>query len=45
MIFLLAFVLHQSLKIERERQEVLDDLQESTERYHSLVEATTEGTC
>jgi PAS domain S-box-containing protein len=43
-VFLLAFVLHQSLKIERERQEFLDDLQESTERYHSLVEATTEGT-
>ncbi len=43
-ILLLAFVLHQSLKIERERQEILDDLHESTERYHSLVEATTEGT-
>ncbi len=43
-VLLLAFVLHQSLKIERERQEILDDLHESTERYHSLVEATTEGT-
>lgn len=43
-VLLLLFVLHQSLRIERERQEVLDNLHESTERYHSLVEATTEGT-
>jgi PAS domain S-box-containing protein len=43
-ILLLLFVLQQSLRIERERQEVLDSLHESTERYHSLVEATTEGT-
>ena len=43
-IVLLLFVLQQSLRIERERQEVLDNLHESTERYHSLVEATTEGT-
>jgi PAS domain S-box-containing protein len=43
-VLLLSFVLHQSLKIERERQEILDDLHDSTERYHSLVEATTEGT-
>jgi len=44
MIVLLLFVLQQSLRIERERQEVLDNLHESTERYHSLIEATTEGT-
>mgnify|MGYP001765576445 CR=1 FL=1 len=43
-VVLLLFVLQQSLRIERERQEVLDILRESTERYHSLVEATTEGT-
>ena len=43
-VLLLVFVLQQSLRIERERQEVLDTLGESTERYHSLVEATTEGT-
>jgi PAS domain S-box-containing protein len=43
-ILLLLFVLQQSIRIERERQEVVDDLRESTERYHSLVEATTEGT-
>ncbi len=43
-VILLVFVLQQSLRIERERQEVLDNLRESTERYHSLVEATTEGT-
>ncbi len=43
-VLLLLFVLQQSLRIERERQEVLDSLRESTERYHTLVEATTEGT-
>ncbi|MBI4928682.1 MAG: cache domain-containing protein, partial [Anaerolineae bacterium] len=43
-VLLLIFVLQQSLRIERERQEVLDNLRDSTERYHSLVEATTEGT-
>ncbi|KAF0111958.1 MAG: cyclic nucleotide-regulated nucleotidyltransferase [Chloroflexi bacterium] len=43
-VVLLLFVLQQSLRIEKERQEVVDDLRESTERYHSLVEATTEGT-
>ncbi len=43
-VLLLLFVLQQSLRIERERKEVLDNLHESTERYHSLVEATTEGT-
>ena len=41
---LLLFVLQQSLRIERERQEVVDSLGESTERYHTLIEATTEGT-
>jgi PAS domain S-box-containing protein len=43
-VLLLLFVLQQSLRIERERQEVVDNLRESTERYHSLIEATTEGT-
>lgn len=43
-IVLLLFVLQQSLHIERERQEVLDNLRESTERYHTLIDATTEGT-
>jgi PAS domain S-box-containing protein len=43
-ILLLVFVLQQSLRIERARQEVVDTLRESTERYHTLIEATTEGT-
>lgn len=43
-VLLLLFVLQQSLQIERQRQEVLDSLHESTERYHTLIEATTEGT-
>jgi PAS domain S-box-containing protein len=43
-VLLLLFVLQQSLRIEKERQEVVDNLHETTERYHSLVEATTEGT-
>ncbi|MGZ9236120.1 MAG: DUF294 nucleotidyltransferase-like domain-containing protein, partial [Anaerolineales bacterium] len=43
-ILLLVFVLQQSLRIEKERQEVVDSLHESTERYHTLIEATTEGT-
>jgi PAS domain S-box-containing protein len=43
-VLLLFFVLQQSLRIERERQEVVDTLRESTNRYHALVESTTEGT-
>lgn len=43
-VLLLTFVLQQSLRLERQRQDVLDSLRESTDRYHSLVEATTEGT-
>lgn len=43
-VLLLLFVLQQSLRIERERQEVVDTLRESTDRYHTLIEATTEGT-
>jgi PAS domain S-box-containing protein len=43
-ILLLLFVLQQSLRIEKERQKVLDNLRESTDRYHALVEVTTEGT-
>lgn len=43
-IALLLFVVQQSYRIERERQEVVDELRDATERYHSLVEATNEGT-
>jgi PAS domain S-box-containing protein len=43
-VLLLLFVLEQSLRIEHERQDVLDSLRESTERYHTLIEATSEGT-
>jgi PAS domain S-box-containing protein len=43
MAVLLLYVVQQSLRIERERQEVVDTLHESTERYHTLVEAATEG--
>jgi len=43
-VLLLLFILQQSLRIEKERQEVVDNLRESTERFHTLVEATTEGT-
>jgi PAS domain S-box-containing protein len=43
-VLLLFFVLHQSLRIERQRQEVVDTLHDSTERYYALVESTTEGT-
>jgi signal-transduction protein with cAMP-binding, CBS, and nucleotidyltransferase domain/predicted metal-dependent phosphoesterase TrpH len=41
---LLLYVLQQSLRIERDRQQVVDDLHQSTVRYHALVEAATEGT-
>lgn len=40
---LMLFVVQQSLSIERRRREVEDSLRASTERYHALVEATTEG--
>ena len=43
-ILLLIFVLQQSLRVEKERQEVVDNLHESTERYHTLIESTSEGT-
>ena len=43
-VLLLLFVLLQSLRIEHQRQEILDSLRESTERYYTLAEATTEGT-
>ncbi|HSM23240.1 MAG TPA: DUF294 nucleotidyltransferase-like domain-containing protein, partial [Anaerolineaceae bacterium] len=43
-VLLLLFVLQQSLRVEFERQEILVDLHESTERYYTLIEATTEGT-
>lgn len=42
--FLLLYVLKQSLRIERERREAEEGLRESTQRYQSLVEATTDGT-
>ena len=41
---LLLFVLQQSLRVEKERQEVVEGLHDSTARYQALVEATTEGT-
>ncbi len=43
-VLLLLYVMRQSLWLERERSEAEESLQESTERYRSLVEATTEGT-
>jgi PAS domain S-box-containing protein len=43
-IALLLFVVQQSYRIEKERQEVVDELRDATERYHTLVEATNEGT-
>ncbi len=43
MTLLMLFVVQQSLSIERRRRNVEDSLRESTERYHALVEATTEG--
>jgi len=44
LIVLLTIVLLQSLRIEKARQNVVDNLRESTSRYHALVEAATEGT-
>jgi PAS domain S-box-containing protein len=41
---LLLYVMRHSLRIERRRSEAEEGLRESTERYRSLVEATTEGT-
>lgn len=41
---LLLFVLQQSLRIERLREEGVERLRDSHARYHALVEATTEGT-
>ena len=43
-VLLLMYVLFESLRLERERAEVEESLRNSTERYRSLVEATTEGT-
>ncbi len=44
MVLLLLYVVRQSLGLERERADAEENLYESTERYRSLVEATTEGT-
>ncbi len=41
---LLLYVMRRSLRIERRRSEAEESLRESTDRYRSLVEATTEGT-
>jgi PAS domain S-box-containing protein len=41
---LLIYVMKQSLRLERDRFEAEESLRASTERYRSLVEATTEGT-
>ncbi len=43
-VLLLLYVMFESLRLERERAEVEESLRDSTERYRSLVEATTEGT-
>jgi len=43
-VLLLLYVMRQSLGLERERADAEESLYESTERYRSLVEATTEGT-
>ena len=43
-VFLLLYVLKQSLTLEHERRDAEEGLRESTARYQSLVEATTEGT-
>ena len=43
-VLLLLYVMRQSLGLERERADTEESLYESTERYRSLVEATTEGT-
>jgi PAS domain S-box-containing protein len=43
-VLLLLYVMFESLRLERERAEAEESLHESTERYRSLVEATTEGT-
>lgn len=43
MAFLLIFISQQSLKIERKRITAENDLDESKEKYKTLVEAATEG--
>ncbi len=40
---LLLFISQQSLKIERQRIQAKNDLQDSKEKYRTLVEASTEG--
>jgi PAS domain S-box-containing protein len=41
---LLAYVVGNSRRLDRERVEAVEDLQATTERYRSLVEVATEGT-
>lgn len=43
LVLLLAYVMRQSLGLERERADAEQHLYESNQRYRSLVEATTEG--
>jgi PAS domain S-box-containing protein len=44
LVIWLLYTLHQSLRIERDRRDMEENLRDSTQRYRSLVEATTEGT-
>ncbi|HCU34761.1 MAG TPA: hypothetical protein DGT21_04720 [Armatimonadetes bacterium] len=43
-LLLLLYVMQQSLRLERERSDAERSLCEATDRYRSVVEATTEGT-
>lgn len=43
-VLLLAYVIRESLRVERSRAQAVDSLHESNERYRALLEASTEGT-
>ncbi|HBX52799.1 MAG TPA: hypothetical protein DEH02_17170 [Bacteroidales bacterium] len=40
---IIAFITHQSLRIEKSRKLAEEQLRESREKYHSLIESSTEG--